>query len=403
MIDESKPEDKGVAAALIERFEKWILPHALEIKAKVAQGEKLDDFDIDFLENELKDAEAIKPYVDRAPEYQTLYTRAISLYGEVHKKHWRMSRLGQSPAPAAKFACMKGQLTLEKHTLSLVLGSGGARGYAHIGVISWLNDHGFDIRSIAGSSMGALIGGIYATGKLDAYTEWVLALNRSDVLQLLDLSFGRSGLFKGERVMRALRDLIGEYDIENLPVSFTAVATDLDTGKEVWLSKGPLFDALRASIAIPTLFTPFQYKGRRLVDGELVNPLIAPTLRDMTDLTIAVNLSGREEPNLVRPTAHDIRVGEPRYKRMISEFIEELVGKRPSQKEMEELGMFDVISQAVDTMQNTISRLKLATYSPDILIDIPKNACYFYEFDRADEMIELGRHRAEEALAKRKL
>ena len=170
------------------------------------------------------------------------------------------------------------------------------------------------------------------------------------------------------------------------------------------MSKGPLFDALRATIAIPTLFTPFQYKGRRLVDGGLVNPLpIAPILMELTDLTIAVNLSGREEPDLERPTVHDIRVGEPRYKRMISKFIEELAGKRPRQKEMEELGMFDVISQAVDTMQNTISRLKLATYSPDILIDNPKNACYFYEFDRADDMIELGRQRAEKALAKRKL
>jgi NTE family protein len=293
---------------------------------------------------------------------------------------------------------------MKKRTISLVLGSGGARGYAHIGVIGWLNDHGFDIRSIAGSSMGALIGGIYATGNLDAYTEWVRALDRSDVLQLLDLSFGRSGLFKGERIMRALRDLIGEYAIEDLPVSFTAVATDLDTEKEVWLSKGPLFDALRASIAIPTLFTPFQYKGRRLVDGGLVNPLpIAPTLRDMTDLTIAVNLSGREEPDLERPTAHDTGVGEPRYNRMIREFIDQLAGKKPTEKGMEELGLFDVISQAVDTMQNTISRLKLATYSPDILIDIPKNACYFYEFDRADELIELGRQRAKEALAGRKL
>jgi NTE family protein len=293
---------------------------------------------------------------------------------------------------------------MKKHTISLVLGSGGARGYAHIGVISWLNDHGFAIRSIAGSSMGALIGGIYATGKLDAYAEWVRALDRSDVLQLLDFSFGRSGLFKGERVMHALRDLIGEYDIEDLPVSFTAVATDLDTGKEVWLSKGPLFDALRASIAIPTLFTPFQYKGRRLVDGGLVNPLpIAPTLRDMTDLTIAVNLSGRDEPDLKRPTAHGIRVGEPRYKRMIREFIDDLVGKKPTEKEIEEMGMFDVISQALDTMQNTISRLRLATYSPDILIDIPKNACYFYEFYRADEMIELGWQWAGRALADRKL
>ncbi|MDH3526568.1 MAG: patatin-like phospholipase family protein [Gammaproteobacteria bacterium] len=288
---------------------------------------------------------------------------------------------------------------MEQRTVSLVLGAGGARGYAHIGVIDWLNDHGFDIRSIAGSSMGALIGGIYAAGQLQAYTEWVLALERRDVLQLLDLSFASSGLFKGERVIQTLRNLIGEHDIEDLPVSFTAVATDLDTEKEIWLSKGPLFDALRASIAIPTLFTPFRYKGRRLVDGGLVNPLpIAPTLRDITDLTIAVNLSGQAESALEHPGEHDSTTGEHRYKKIINEFIEELLGKKPAEKEMAEMGMFDVISQSLDTMQNTIAQLKLASYSPDIIINIPKNACHFYEFHRADEIIALGRQRAEASL-----
>ncbi|MGB5602030.1 MAG: patatin-like phospholipase family protein, partial [Gammaproteobacteria bacterium] len=204
---------------------------------------------------------------------------------------------------------------MKKRTVSLVLGAGGARGYAHIGVIGWLQDHGFDIQSIAGSSMGALIGGIYAAGKLDTYTEWIRALEQTDVLQLLDLSFGSSGLFKGERIIQTLRDLIGDHNIEDLPLSFTAVATDLDAEKEVWLSKGPLFDALRASIAMPTLFTPFQYEGRRLVDGGLVNPVpIAPTLRDMTDLTIAVNLSGRGEAVLEQPGEARVTDGENRHK-----------------------------------------------------------------------------------------
>lgn len=289
---------------------------------------------------------------------------------------------------------------MAKHTVSLVLGSGGARGYAHIGVIGWLEEQDFDIRSIAGSSMGALIGGIYAAGKLDVYAEWVRGLERRDVLLLLDLSFGRSGVFKGDRVIRALRDLIGEHNIEDLPVSFTAVATDLDAEKEVWLSKGDLFDTLRASIAIPTLFTPFPYMGRRLVDGGLINPLpIAPTLRDMTDLTIAVNLSGRAEPGLEPAAVHNSSVWQSAYRRMFGEFVEELLGKKPTEGEVEEMGMFDIISQSLDTMQNTITRLKLAAYSPDIIIEIPKNACGFYEFDRADAMIELGRRRAEEALA----
>jgi len=289
---------------------------------------------------------------------------------------------------------------MEKRTVSLVLGAGGARGYAHIGVIGWLTDHGFDIRSIAGSSMGALIGGIYAAGQLDTYTEWVRALERHDVLHLLDLSFGSSGLFKGERVIQTLRDLIGDYNIEDLPLSFTAVATDLDTEKEVWLSRGLLFDALRASIAIPTLFTPCHYKGRRLVDGGLVNPLpIAPTLRDMTDLTIAVNLNGRDNPKLEKPSAVGEIGPENHYRHMIGKFIEDLLGKQPAEKEIEELGMFDIITQSLDTMQNSIARFKLASYSPDIIIEIPRNACRFYEFYRTDEIIALGRQQAEAALA----
>src|SRR6266498_2400653 len=178
-------------------------------------------------------------------------------------------------------------------TVSLALGGGGARGLAHIGVIQWLTENGYDIRSIAGSSMGALVGGIYAAGKLEVYTEWVSALERMQVVRLLDPAFGRSGLFKGERIMGVLRELIGDFDIENLPVSFTAVATDLESGEEVWLREGKLFDAIRASIATPLIFTPFKHDGRMLLDGGLVNPVpIAPTHNDTTELTVAVNLSG---------------------------------------------------------------------------------------------------------------
>jgi|ERR1043166_6246276 NTE family protein len=147
-------------------------------------------------------------------------------------------------------------------TVSLVLGSGGARGLAHIGVIQWLTENGYNIRSIAGCSMGAVIGGIYATSRLEVYVEWVLALERMQVVRLLDPAFGRTGLFKGERIMGVLRELIGDFAIEDLPVSFTAVATDLGSGEEVWLREGKLFDVIRASIATPPIFTPFEYGGR---------------------------------------------------------------------------------------------------------------------------------------------
>ncbi len=286
-------------------------------------------------------------------------------------------------------------MTTPSKTISLVLGSGGARGLAHIGVIQWLTEQGYEIRSIAGSSMGALVGGIYAAGKLDTYAEWVRALERMDVLRLVDLSFGRSGLVRGERVMGVLRELIGDCAIEELPISYTAVATDLDSGKEVWLRTGKLFDAIRASIATPLVFTPFDHNGRQLLDGGLVNPIpIAPTLNDHTDLIVAVSLNGRAEPPAAAPPPPPAPAGNA-YHQRIRAFIESLYPSRPP--EIRSLGFVDVAFASMDTMQNTIARLKLAAYSPDVMVDVPRNACAFHEFWKAEELIALGRERAERA------
>lgn len=279
-------------------------------------------------------------------------------------------------------------------TVSLVLGSGGARGYAHIGVIRWLEEHGYRIRSIAGCSMGALIGGIYAAGKLDDYIEWATALQRIDIVRLLDPNFGSSGLFKGERVMRALRELIGSHFIEYLDIMFTAVATDIDRQEEVWIDQGPLFDAIRASIAIPTVLTPSVIDGRRLVDGGLTNPLpVDPTLNDNTDLTIAVNLSARPCRN--PPPDPDVPGDESQSSRRqrIASFFSDL-GERMKgnhQKEdSEPPKAFDLISLSIETMQGTITNLKLDAAPPDHLIEVPRNTCSFYEFHRAEELIALG-------------
>ncbi len=255
--------------------------------------------------------------------------------------------------------------------IALVLGSGGARGLAHIGVIEELQRHGLEIAYISGSSMGALVGGIYAAGKLDVYTEWVRGLERKDLFGLLDLSFGLQGLFKGDRIISTLREMIGDCDIGDLDIGFTAVATDLHDQREVWLNSGPLFDAIRASMAIPTVFTPWVYEGRVLVDGGLLNPLpIAPALNHQTDMIIAVNVSARRE-----------KVREP----------DAPEGAQPP-------GIFEVVSMSLDTMQAAIGRLKLAAYTPDLVIDIPRDACAFYEFYRAGDMIQLGRQRARRVL-----
>lgn len=280
-------------------------------------------------------------------------------------------------------------------TVSLVLGAGGARGLAHIGVIQWLSENGYAIRSIAGSSMGALVGGIYAAGKLETYAEWVLALERMEVLRLLDPAFAREGLFKGDRIIEQLRALTGDGDIGELPISFTAVAMDIDTGKEVWLREGKLFDAIRASFAIPLLLTPVRHGARTLVDGGLVNPVpIAPTLNDSTDLTIAVNLGGRYES---RPdTAASAPIPDANdYGQRIHAFIESLhITREPV---LSGPGMIDIALRSMEAMENTIARLKLAAYSPDVTIEIPRNACRIHEFWRAEEMIALGRERTARA------
>lgn len=299
--------------------------------------------------------------------------------------------------------------------ISLVLGSGGARGYAHIGVIEELLAHGFSIDSIAGSSMGALVGGMYAAGKLDAYREYVLPLQRLDVLRLIDWTFRGGGLIKGDRISGVLRELVGDTLIEDLSLPYTAVAVDLDAQREVWFSRGPLFDAIRASIAIPTVFRPHRYHGRLLVDGGLLNPLpVSPTLRDHTDATIAVDvnapaesLGGADEPGDAAisgepPEASEADADGTRapHRRRFAAFLDAFAERRERNAALHEPGALELFARSLDIVQETVTRLKLAAQPPDLLITIPRNACAFYEFHRAAELIELGRTRTREALAR---
>ncbi len=279
-------------------------------------------------------------------------------------------------------------------SVSLVLGSGGARGLAHIGIIEWLNDNGYEIRSIAGTSIGALIGGIYAASKLETYKHWVQALDKTDVIRFLDFSFSSSGLIKGDRIIDALREIVGVHLIEELPITYTAIATDIVNQREIWFSDGPLFDAIRASISVPTIFTPHDYQGMHLVDGGLLNPVpIAPTFKDRTDLTIAVNLNGpRQEAknNLsTEPTTEKTENQDNSYRQRIEGFFQNLQGNILPQAK-NNMGLFELINGSFETMQNAISSFKLGAYSPDVLIEIPRDTCAIHEFHRAEEMFSLG-------------
>ena len=284
-------------------------------------------------------------------------------------------------------------------TVSLVLGSGGARGLAHIGIIRVAEEHGYDIRSISGCSMGALVGGIYAAGKLDEFEDWVRAIDKVDIVSLLDIAWQNSGLVKGDKIINTLIELVGDRKIEDLPVRFTAIAADVQREKEVWISSGKLFDAIRASISLPLFFTPVKYGRGFLIDGGVLNPVpIAPTFDDHTDITVAVNLSG--PPVAAGREAKKKRSSgdsDPTIQERLHQWIDELHQSIKSRSE-DEWDAYDIAVQAFDAMQGTIARQKLAAYPPDITIEIPRNACGILEFDRADEIIALGRRKAEELL-----
>jgi NTE family protein len=279
----------------------------------------------------------------------------------------------------------------KKKTVSLVLGSGGARGYAHIGVIEVLLEEGYEIKSISGSSMGALVGAIYACGKLDVYKKWVLSLRFLDIARLLDLTFGKNGFIQGQKVFKNIENMIGSVNIEDLDIPFTAVATDLVKQKEVWIREGKLLDAVRASIAIPTIFTPKKIGNRYLVDGSVLNPIpIAPTMLDDTDMTIAVNLNARAKKGCEIDKKQNSKKLNGNFYTRIEEKLEHLMLKK-KKDEFSKLGIFGVMIRSVDTMQKVITEYKIAGYSPNVLINIPCNTCEFYEFDKAKEMIQLGR------------
>lgn len=278
--------------------------------------------------------------------------------------------------------------------VALALGAGGAKGLAHIGVLEELERQGFRVGAIAGSSMGALIGGIYAMGKLDVYRDWVCTLARFDVLRLVDWTF-RGGLIKGEKIIETLRELIGDARIEELPLAFTAVATDIDREREVWLTRGQLFDAIRASIAIPTVFRPHMLDGRRLVDGALLNPVpVTPLMREHCDFLLAVSLDG---PTGVRAPAQDAEARPGTRPGLLGRLLAHGAAKAP---QVRTPGALELLTQAMDLMQSNLARMRLAAYEPDLLIQIPRDAAATYEFYRARELIELGRQRTREALGR---
>jgi len=303
--------------------------------------------------------------------------------------------------------------------IALVLGAGGARGLAQIGVIEALQARGLDIVAVAGSSSGALVGGIFAAGKLAEFRARLVEMDRGDFLRLLDPVIGRPALFGGERLIETLAEVVGNPDIESLPVDFTAVAVDLQRQREVWLRAGPLWTAIRASIAIPGLFTPFEVHGRELVDGGLLAPLpIAATRLSDAHRLIAVDMHGWPQRPPGAPADASIETPERSTTARIADWVERRIGfgddgeagggdLDPAQGDsagsgrataMRTPGLTELLARSLDTMQAQIARVHLALDPPELVIRIPRDASLFYEFWRARELIAIGRSEADKAL-----
>jgi NTE family protein len=315
-----------------------------------------------------------------------------------------------------------GPIDAPRPRVALALGSGGARGYAHIGVIHELHDRGYQIVGIAGSSMGALVGGLQAADRLDEFADWARSLTQRAILRLLDPTLSAAGVLRAEKILDAVRDILGAATIEQLPIPYTAVTTDLLAGKSVWLQRGPVDEAIRASIAIPGVISPHALDGRLLADGGILDPLpMAPIAAVNADLTIAVSLSGSESGDEPEPeprssewlnrvlSSTSALFDSPTARNVLSRFGGSSAedadsGDDPAadysvdEPEVPRLGSFEVMNRTIDIAQAALARHTLAAYPPDLLIEVPRSACRSLEFHRAAEVIEAGRALAAEAL-----
>ena len=278
--------------------------------------------------------------------------------------------------------------------IALVLSGGGARGLAHIGAIEELLERGYNITSVAGTSMGALIGGIYAVGKLPEFKKWAISLNRHDMFRMIDFSFGGNGLIKGEKVLSKIQEFVPDSLIENLPVAFSATAVDLKHREEVVFTKGSLFEAIRASIAIPSVFTPITENDTILVDGGVMNNLpISNVQRNDGDILVAVHVNAAIPIPYQFQEREDIVKKESTYKKWVNDFHNFLHNNHPNEKK-ERLGFLSLIDQALAAGMLTQVDHAIEKGKPDVLINVSRDACGSYDFYKAKELIEMGRYSA---------
>ncbi len=280
-----------------------------------------------------------------------------------------------------------------KKKIALVLSGGGARGLAHIGAIETLESHGYEITSIAGCSMGALIGGMYAAGKLPEVKDWVLALDRRKVLSLVDFSLSLTHLVKGDRVMEALKEIVPDVNIEDLPIPYTAVATDWNSGKEVIFDHGSLYDAIRASISIPLFLNPVRREEMLLVDGGLVNSLpLNRVVRHSGDLLFGINVSTHDYQG-------ELLMQQFVERKLLSKSMPAAVMNR-IMKHFEGINInyVTLLMRTIAIMLEQNTRQQILISRPDLVVQVPMKRYGVFDFDKAAAILQIGKHKTSRAL-----
>ncbi len=286
-----------------------------------------------------------------------------------------------------------------KSKIALVLSGGGARGIAHIGIIEELEKQGFEITSIAGTSMGALVGGVYALGKMEEFKQWLYSLDRTKVLSLIDFTFSNQGLVKGDKVLNRMKEFISDENIEELSIPYAAVAVDLLNKKEVVFTSGSIYKAIRASIAIPTVLQPVKIKNGLLIDGGVLNNLpINQVSRTEGDLLVAVNVNADIPLDKPRVTKEEKQNRLSIYQQKMKDFYHQFNWGNAKESE-EQLGYFDLLNKTLALMTQHIAEVSMEKYPPDLLIQVSREASTMFDFYKAEELVEIGRLAAQKALA----
>ena len=289
---------------------------------------------------------------------------------------------------------------MAKTKVALALGSGGARGLTQIGVIEELEKNNMEVVSISGTSIGSLIGGLYANKHLQDFKNWISNLDESGVFDLVDFTLNKQGFVKGERVFNEMRKFIPDVNIEDLPIPYAAVAADLNSHKEEIITQGNLFAAIRASVAVPSVLTPVKKNDKLFVDGGVVNPLPITALpKSDADITIAVNLCGAKTSKSLLVTKDQDNKAKSWVNKIQDQFSNSFKeyfitgGKSKS-----EMNYFEVVNSSFDLMQDKLTEITLEKTQPDILINVPRNIAGTFEFDKAEALIEFGRQEFKKSL-----